>query len=283
MNGKDNMTIETKYSKDFFVLKENITKILDFNTLQYSDSFIDRRFKTRLNHFKFNTYHEYWKLLKNDLQEQKKLRKELTINVTEFFRDHSTFNVLQNIIIPEIINQKNDTINIWSAGSSDGREAYSIAMLFIEKMGEYDAKRKLRIIGTDIDQDCLECARSGIYKENSGYEQMPVENQLSYFKNHQKYFDIKDGSYTFKPSVKELVHFEFHDLISGNKKTNFDIIFCRNVVIYFNRELKNKLYIDFYNALKTGGKLILGKSETLSGDAMQHFKKYNLIERIYLK
>ncbi|RLF58856.1 MAG: protein-glutamate O-methyltransferase CheR [Thermoplasmata archaeon] len=277
------MTIEKTYSKDFHELKENITKILDFNSFQYNDSYLARRFKSRLNHFKIDTYHEYWGLLKEDLEEQQKLRKELTVNVTEFFRDHTTFNTLQNEVIPEVINQNNDNIRIWSAGSSDGREAYSIAMLFIEKMGEQQAKRKLKIIGTDIDKDCLEYARKGTYSGKSGYGQMDVGDQLGYFKSYKKYVDINDGSYTFKPAVREIVNFEFHDLISGRKKSNFDIIFCRNVVIYFNRELKNTLYMDFYNALKPGGKLILGKSETLLGDAMQQFKKYKPVERIYLK
>jgi len=277
------MTIERTYSKDFHELKANVTKILDFNSFQYNDSYLDRRFKTRLNHFKFNTYHEYWDLLKNDIKEQKKLRKELTVNVTEFFRDHSVFNALQNEIIPELINQNDNTIRIWSAGSSDGREAYSIAMLLIEKIGVYNAKKRIKIIGTDIDQDCLDYAKKGRYCGKSGYGQMNVGTQLSYFKNYAKYVEINDGSYTFKPFVKELVHFDFHDLISGSKKSNFDLIFCRNVVIYFNRELKNKLYMDFYDALKPGGKLILGKSENLLGDAMQQFQKYMPIERIYLK
>ena len=275
---------ERKFSKDFEELKTGIKNILDFNTFQYSNNYLGRRFDSRLRVYKLDTYHAYWELLKNDEKEQEILRKELTINVTEFFRDNSMYSMYMNEVFTNMLQwKKNGKIRIWSAGSSDGKEAYSLAMIAVEKLGEIKAKSRFEIIGTDIDKACLQRATSGIYEYKPGMQQSDIKKQLSFIKNPEQYFDINDNIYSAKPCIKNLVRFEYHDLISGLKKSNFDIILCRNVVIYFNKELKEVLYMNYYNALNEGGYFIMGKTESMQGDARDRFKQYNSKERIYIK
>ncbi len=270
------------YPPDFEELKRGVKSLLGFNTDQYKDTYLGRRFNSRLRAYNLDSYHEYWNLLKNNEKEQERLLNDLTINVTEFFRDQSVYQFLQQDIFPEI-SAKKDKIRIWSAGSSDGKEAYSIAMLFIELIGEEKVRSKIDIVATDIDQNCLNNARIGNYFSRKGISQTDITRQLSFLKKPEYFFDISDDAYQIKPFVKDLVSFQFHDLISGPKKHNFDIIFCRNVVIYFSRSLQEVLYMDFYNALNSGGFFVMGKTETLVGDARMKFQPYNSRERVFQK
>jgi len=276
--------IEKEYPKDFYDLKKNIKRLLDFNTEQYKNTYLGRRFDSRLRAFKLDTYSEYWDLLKKDKAEQEKLLTELTINVTEFFRDKTAYDAFRNEVIPNILeNKKHGKIKVWSAGSSDGKEAYSIAMVFSEILKNKDVKNRVQIIGTDIDKDCLTVASNGVYVSKPGIHQVDIEKQIGFLNNSKKYFDIDGNIYRVKPEIKELTSFRYHDLISGPKKRGFDIIFCRNVVIYFTRELQNILYKDFYNALNHGGFFIMGKTETLIGEAREMFEPFNTRERVFIK
>lgn len=271
-----------EYPPDFEELKKGVKSLLGFNTDQYKNTYLGRRFNARLRAFNIDTYHDYWKLLKNDPKEQERLLNDLTINVTEFFRDQTVYRFLHDDVFPKMIDQKNQ-IRIWSAGSSDGKEAYSIAMLFIELLGERKAQSNVKIVATDIDQACLDRARMGNYFSRKGITQTDISKQLSFLGKPETFFDISEESYQVKPAVKNMVSFQYHDLISGPKKRNFDIIFCRNVVIYFSRSLQEVLYMDFYNALNTNGFFVMGKTETLVGEARTQFQSYNSRERIFQK
>jgi chemotaxis protein methyltransferase CheR len=272
-----------EFGKDFEDLKTNVKNLLDFNTFQYKDTYLGRRFDSRLRAFHLDSYHAYWDILRNDSAEQERLLKDLTINVTEFFRDNPVYDVFKKEIVTNVLNQNPGKIRIWSAGSSDGKEAYSIAMIFTEALHGHNVKNRVEIIGTDIDKDCLNHATNGVYESRAGIVQTDIAKQVSFIKNTEQYFEIGENTFHVKPHIKELVNFQYHDLISGLKKKNFDIIFCRNVVIYFTRELQDVLYKDFYNALKPGGYFIMGKTETLIGESKDLFKPYNLRERIFTK
>jgi chemotaxis protein methyltransferase CheR len=264
-------------------LKYNVKELLNFNTFQYKDTYLGRRFSSRLRALHLDTYHDYWELLKNDKIEQDKLLQELTINVTEFFRDAPVWEVLTTDVVPTLLREKQGKIHIWSAGSSDGKEAYSIAMILAELIGEQTLRNRVEIIGTDIDRDCLNHATGGMYHSRPGLIQTDMKKQLSFIKNPEKYFDITGDMFQVKNTIKPSVSFQYHDLISGPKKHNFDIIFCRNVVIYFTRQLQEVLYKDFYDALNPGGFFIMGKTETLVGNTRDMFIPYNLKERIFRK
>ena len=269
--------------KELEQLKQGVKNLLGFNTFQYKDSYLGRRFDSRLRVYRLDSYHAYWELLQRDKVEQEKLLDELTINVTEFFRDTPVYTAFQQDIVPLILREKPGKIRIWSAGSSDGKEAYSIAMVFVDALGEQKARNRVEIIGTDIDKDCLMHGSAGQYVSRPGLVQTDIEKQLQFAPHPENYFAIDECIYTVKPFMKNIVHFEYHDLISGQKKKNFDIIFCRNVVIYFTRELQEVLYQDFYNSLNPGGYFIMGKTETLIGEARNLFTPINTRERIFVK
>ena len=126
------------YPPDFEELKKGVKSLLGFNTDQYKNTYLGRRFNARLRAYNLDSYHQYWKLLKDNTAEQERLLNDLTINVTEFFRDRSVFHFVHENVLPAIDQQK-QKVRIWSAGSSDGKEAYSIAMLFLELLGEQKA------------------------------------------------------------------------------------------------------------------------------------------------
>ena len=270
------------FDREFEILKVNVKNLLGFNTFQYKNSFLSRRFDARLRIYNLDTYGEYLKLLKRDKIEQEKLLKDLTINVTEFFRDYPVFEVFQNDVIPKVLKQK-QKIRIWSAGCSDGKETYSIAMIMARALDSHHIKNRIEILGTDIDRDCLQKAAFGVYESRPGLPQTNIEKQLRFVGDSEKYFKIKDNTYEVKPFLKEPICFQYHDLISGRKKRNFDIIFCRNVVIYFTRDLQETLYKDFYNALNSDGYLIMGKTETIVGETRELFTSLNSKERILIK
>jgi chemotaxis protein methyltransferase CheR len=277
------MNRDNSPDKDFEELKTGVKQLLGFNTFQYKDSYLGRRFHARMRSFQLDNYHAYWELLRDDTNEQERLRQDLTINVTEFFRDNTVYKTFQQDVLPKVLQTNQGKVRIWSAGSSDGKEAYSIAMIAADVLGDSEVKARIEIIGTDIDKMCLERATSGIYDSRPGITQTDIKQQLRYLPTSETYFDIEGDTYRVKPVLKNLVRFEHHDLISGPKKRHFDIIFCRNVVIYFNRELQEILYMDFYQTLKENGFFIMGKTETLVGAAREVFIPYNSSERIFIK
>lgn len=277
------MPQEIGMDKDFEELKQGVKDILGFNSFQYKDTFLGRRFNARLRALHLDNYHAYWELLKRDTVEQEKLLQELTINVTEFFRDAPVYQFVQQDIIPTVLQNKPGKIRVWSAGSSDGKEAYSIAMIFIDALRGTNPFNRVEIVGSDIDRECLQEATAGVYTSRPGITQTDIAQQIRFISNPERFFTITGNLYTIKPGVKSFVRFEYHDLISGPKKKNFDIIFCRNVVIYFTRQLQEVLYKDFYNALNPGGFFVMGKTETLVGESRDVFIPYNLKERIFRK
>jgi chemotaxis protein methyltransferase CheR len=175
----DNLTGELSDDREFKELKKGVKNLLGFNTFQYKDTYLGRRFNSRLRAYHIDNYHAYWEILKNDKLEQERLLKDLTINVTEFFRDNPVYEVFKDEILPDVIKKKQGKIRIWSAGSSDGKEAYSIAMIAINALGEQQALKKIEIIGTDIDKDCLQSATTGIYESRPGVIQTDVQKQLN--------------------------------------------------------------------------------------------------------
>ncbi len=214
--------------------------------------------------------------VKNE-DEVKQLKETLTVNVTELFRNPETFDSVRDNVLPELIKQKGiiKSIKVWSAGCSNGEEPYSIAILLNEFLGSSTKRYNISIQATDIDDDSIAKAEMAIYQpkqlEKIGQERI------------NRFFVKKDNNYQVIDEVKKLVKVKRHDLISGPKFSGFDIIFCRNVTIYFEQNLQEILYMNFYNALNEGGFFVMGKTETLVGPSTQLFKRFDLKERIYQK
>jgi chemotaxis protein methyltransferase CheR len=263
----------------FQLLRERLKKDLQFNAPCYEEKHLKRRLAVRMRALNIDHYDDYLHFLNTQKEEYKKLFNALTINVTEFFRDASTFEALRRDVFPRMIKAKAEKgrklIRIWSTGCSDGKEPYSIAILLYDVLGEEITEFSPMIFASDIDDAMLRKAEKGEYLKED------VEGIREEYL--QKYFQKTAQGYRVVDDLRSMVKFEHRDLISDRMHSSLDMIICRNVVIYFSRETKEKIYMDFYNALQEGGFLLLGKTETLFGEARNKFKTFNNIERIYVK
>lgn len=263
---------------EFTELKALIKRKIGFNCEDYKQAHLKRRLAVRLRANHSKSYKDYTNVLLANETESKKLKETLTVNVTELFRNPETYEAFRRSALPELIKAKGDkrTIRIWSAGCSNGEEPYSIAIMLREFMGISTKRYDISILGTDIDEDSLEKAERGFYQ----FKQLEKigQDRLSRFFNKKE-----DYTYQVVDEIRDLVKFRYHDMISGTRMFGFDIIFCRNVTIYFEQALQEKLYINFYNALNDGGYFVMGKTETLVGPADELFLPVDVKERIYQK
>ncbi len=263
----------------FELLKRAITESTGFNCDQYKEAHFKRRVNVRVRATSSENYGEYLRLLKKDSEEYEYLIKALTINVSEFFRNPETFEVIEKEVIPFLIKSRSDSIiksiRIWSAGCATGEEAYSLAILLHRVLGRDFDKFRISIIGTDIDTLSLENAQKGVYRENvlKNVDESTKEN----------YFVKRSETYQVSDQLKSMIRFKRHDMISESCTDRFDLIICRNVMIYFKKEVQEQLQLNFHKALNRGGFFVIGKAETLLGAASNHFKPYNSRERLYIK
>lgn len=272
------LKLESSEDQEYLKLKGLIKKNLGFNSEQYKDSHFRRRIDVRMRATGSKNFGEYVQYLNTHKEEYTHLMDTLTVNVTNFFRNSETYEVVEKEVLPMIIKSKTTglkNIRIWSAGCSIGVEAYSIAILLKKILGNNFSKYNIQITGTDIDKDIIRKAEEAIYTE---VEMKEVPEDI-----RAKYFDHLGEEYHVKDEIKKVARFRKNDLISGEKLTGFDAIFCRNVTIYFEKHLQENLYMDFYNGLNKGGFFVMGKTETLIGPSKDLFKAFNPRERIYQK
>ncbi len=262
----------------FIALQKRIFKERGLDLGQYRDKCLKRRIDVRLGATGVHTYSEYMAVLKKDPSEYDRLLDTLTINVTNFFRDKSTYRIIEDKVIPELISSKKREgkriIRVWSAACASGEEPYSMAILFHKILGERIGDYLVSIYGTDIDKKVMEKAKRGEYEAGTVSE---VDEKIL-----RRYFNC-NLKYNLKEEIKQMVRFKRHDLISDRPLARLDIILCRNVLIYFSRNLQMRLFDKFYKALNEGGYLILGKTESLAGRSAGLFQPVSIRERIYHK
>jgi len=239
---------------------------------------LENRLKWRLEACGCNSYKEYFNLLKYDLkgrQELPHLYNSITTNETSFFRDSIQINAFYNDVLPLIMEENAKTgrreINFWSAASSTGEEAYTAAMQMDHK-GLPKLGWKINIVGTDISSHVVDNARKGIYGKNA-VRNTPHEYLLKYFNNSGDVYELK-------PEIKKMVRFSCANLFDSQemaKMRNFDVVFCRNVLIYFDANSKKEVISSVYNSLRPGGSLFIGYSESLHSISrsfkLRHFNR----------
>lgn len=261
----------------FADLMAKITRDSGFRCASYKDRCLRRRIAVRMRSRGLYTFAEYSSMLDLDPREYPKLLRALTINVTKFFRNWDTYNSIAQKVLPELWSATNGPIAVWSAGCSSGEEAYSVGVLahmHAESRGELDELSRVGILGTDIDDDCLGAAERGLYGEAS-FTDTPAAIR-------EKYFPHVSGLRGVIPQVKQLVSFAVGDLLHGDPPPRlFDLILCRNVIIYFDRDAQDKLFAEFHGSLREGGILVLGKVETVLGGARELFRPVSSRDRIF--
>jgi chemotaxis protein methyltransferase CheR len=259
-------------------LMEKITRDRGFRCASYKDKCLRRRIAVRMRASGTVTPGEYAGVLDSDPREYERLLRSLTINVTKFFRNWESFAALDAKVIPALW-ERGEDIRIWSAGCASGEEPYSIAILMYKHAVETARERRLgqvRIVGSDIDADSLGAAERAFYAE-SALGETP-------FQLRSRYFEEIAGLHSVVPEAKRLVSFQRSDLlIDAPPVESVDLLVCRNVIIYFEREAQDALFAAFHRAIAPGGYLMLGKVETLLGDARSLFAPVNARERIFRK
>ncbi|HEX9859734.1 MAG TPA: protein-glutamate O-methyltransferase CheR [Nitrospirota bacterium] len=261
---------------DVFLLIRDF--IRDYCGMYFDDNskyLLERRLSRRVLLHQFKSFKDYYHFLTYDRRKEEELVEvidSLTTNETYFFREEVQLKAFIEEIIPDLVARKDGgrKLKIWSAGCSTGEEPYTIAMLLME--AGYDKKLDIEITGSDINQKVLAAARRGIYKRGS------FRSSTDYYV--QKYFkEDPPGNFKISDDVKKLVSFSYLNLFDPYKLSflkDMDIIFCRNVIIYFNTASKKKLIGTFYDKLMPGGYLLLGHAESLmnisSSFELVHFK-----------
>lgn len=247
---------------------------------RYKPAFIKRRLDRRMRILNISEYSQYLLTLRDNRKEFEEIFTSLSINVTNFFRDSTVFDRFQLSILPKILSDLgDDKIRIWSAGCASGEEPYSIAMMF-KQATEKLSNLKVEIIANDVNKFAIEFAQRGIYPAKS-VESLP-SNVISI--NFQKRINGDNSvEYEVKPSIKNMVTFKVGDILSDTMQY-FDVIFCRNVLIYYEKEAQELIFTKFYKGLKEKGYLVLGMDETMFGRRCQKlFNPLMVRERIYQK
>ncbi|WP_141731678.1 CheR family methyltransferase [Oligoflexus tunisiensis] len=242
----------------------------------YKKNTLRRRIERRMIAQKIDTLSNYIRLLEAEAGERESLLKEILIGVTNFFRDTEAFQALKTVYLPQILQNvmQDKTLRIWVAGCSTGEEAYSIAMSVLEACENQNRDIDLRIFASDIDKDAIDIAREGRYPKTIAAE-VSAERLKNFF-----YEGVHE--YKIKPEIKERIIFAVHNAVRDPPFSKVDLISCRNLMIYLEPVLQQKLLRIFHYGLNPGGFLFLGSSET-TGDANNLFtpldKKWKFFER----
>ena len=224
----------------------------------YKSNTIQRRITRRLVLSKLETLGDYAGFLRGNVKELDALYSDVLISVTSFFRNPEMFDVLQREVLPKLINQPgDDPIRVWVLGCSTGQEAYSIAMTFVEAAEKEPRMRKLQVFATDLNDTLLDKARLGLYAKSLADDLTP--------QRLRRFFIEEQGGYRICRMLREMVVFARQNLIADTPFSRMDLVSCRNLLIYLEPSLQKKAMPTFHYALKHGGFLLLGASESIGG------------------
>ena len=232
--------------------KADVLKLTKIDLNYYKEKQMRRRIDTLANKIGAKSYEEYIQMIKSDKEKFEQFVNFLTINVSEFYRNPDQWKLMDQQVIPKLIKEQRKPIKIWSAACSTGDEPYSLAMAFSKHVPLSDIK----ILATDIDKQVIEHAKVGLYSEKS-IAGVPADLK-------KKYFTQIGNSYQISDDIKKCVTFKEHNLLKDVYPKDYDLILCRNVVIYFTDEAKDMIYKNFYGSLKSKGVLFIGSTEQIS-------------------
>lgn len=244
----------------------------------YSTPSLYRRLQRFIDLKKINNLPDFIDQLHNDNILLNEFIEEITVNVTEMFRDPYFFNTIKKEVLPQL--KELPSIKIWHAGCSTGEEPYSMAIT-LKEAGILD---KSIIYATDINQTVLQTAAKGKYSIDlvKSYESNYKESELK--GNFADYYDVVEGSMIIKEELRNKIIYSTHNLVTDSGFNKFDLIICRNVLIYFNKQLQDQILQTFYNSLNNHGFLALGSKETIMFSSIEKtMDTYNSQFRIWRK
>lgn len=250
------MTVLT--DNEFEKFRDLIYKESGIHFTESNRTILESRIRERLRKDTFKDVNEFYSLIKKDEGELKNFLDSITTNLTRFFRNTAHYNAFEKYVIPDLIEYKrkngNKVIKCWSAGCSTGEEPYTNAMVLKELL---PPDFKIEIVASDLSLKSLMTAQEGFYTDLK-VRGIP-EKYLS------KYFTKVSGGYQVKDEIKKLIAFDYHNLKFESGRRNLDIVFCRNVLIYFDEAAQKNVIDKFWNAMSNHSYLFIGHSESLFG------------------
>lgn len=244
---------------DYLQFIEGIKRKTGIDLALYKEAQMKRRLTSLYEKRGFKSFVEFLHALERDKDLMNEFLDRMTINVSEFYRNGKRWEVLQNKIFPLLL-QENKRLKIWSAACSTGEEPYSLAMV----LSHHLPLSQVQILATDIDENVIQKAKLALYPERS-IQEVPKDVLSKYFTREGQYFLVKD-------EIKRTVTFKKHNLLNDPYESNFDLIVCRNVMIYFTEEAKDQIYKKFSNSLRPGGVLFVGSTEQIFNPARYNFE-----------
>jgi chemotaxis protein methyltransferase CheR len=235
---------------DFIQFAALIKRRTGVDLTLYKEGQMKRRLTNLKDRRGFAKFVDFYSAMERNPALLDEMLEHMTINVSEFYRNAGRWNVLEKLVIPDIL-RGNGRIKCWSAACSTGEEPYSLVLMLTAFLNLKD----IQVAATDIDQSVIEKAKIGSYQAESVREvPKPYLNQ---------YFTLRDGRYSVSEEIKRCVRFKRHNLLADPYESNFDLIICRNVLIYFTDEAKDVLFGKFSKSLRKGGYLFIGGSEQI--------------------
>lgn len=245
--------------KDFLLFIKKVKDYTSIDLSQYKEAQMKRRLTTLRIKKGYNTFSDFFDAMAKDKELFYEFLDRMTINVSEFWRNPNRWEVLESRFVPEML-RKSKKLKCWSAACSTGEEPYTLSMI----LAELNALQDAYVLATDIDEGALEKARKAVYIDRS-VRDVPA-------KYLQKYYRKDNITYHIVDQLKKAIKFQKQNLLIDTFETQFDLIVCRNVMIYFTEEAKHLLYQKFANALKPGGILFVGSTEQIFSPGQYGFE-----------
>ncbi|MFA8438000.1 CheR family methyltransferase [Pueribacillus sp. YX66] len=236
---------------DYNQFIQQIKSLLHLDLDLYKEAQMKRRLTSFRERKGYTSFHQLYTAMENDFTLQSEFLDRVTINVSEFFRNYKRWEILETKILPNILEHKSQ-INVWSAACSTGEEPYTLAII----LANFLPLHSISILATDIDAKVIEKAKIGRYSEHSLKE---VPTQIK----NENFTKINSNEYEVNQNLKKIIQFRDQDLFQSSYHQEFDLIVCRNVLIYFTEEAKQRLYCKFNRALKKDGILFVGSTEQI--------------------
>ena len=244
---------------DYEQFIEGIKRKTGIDLALYKEAQMKRRLTSLYEKKGFSSFVQFLSALEKDRDLMNEFLDRMTINVSEFYRNGKRWEVLQNKIFPKLL-ATNKRLKIWSAACSTGEEPYSLAMV----LSHHVPLSQIGILATDLDENVIQKAKLGLYPERSLAE-VPKDVQTKYFQKEGQFYKVNE-------EIKRTVTFKKHNLLKDPYESNFDLIVCRNVMIYFTEEAKDKIYGNFSKSLRSGGILFVGSTEQIFNPARYGFE-----------
>ncbi len=238
--------------------KKDVFNLTGLDLSLYKEKQMRRRLESRIERLGIKSYKDFFYLIKRDKKAFDDFMTYLTINVSEFFRNYEQWEKLEKVILPKLMRNSSE-LKIWSAACSTGEEPYSLVML----LTRFFPLSKIKVFAADIDDEAINKAKLGLYREKS-LENIPLDLRT-------KFFEQIGSSFKISEKIKSQVEFKKMNLLADTYPKGYDLIVCRNVMIYFTDEAKDVMYQKFSDSLKEGGILFVGSTEQIISPSKYKF------------